>query len=376
MKNNLLESILYVEDEKIVQKDIAEILEDYCETLYLADDGKQGYAQFIKHNPELIITDIRMPFMTGIDMSKEIRKICKDVNIIFITAFNDTDYFQEAIELQVNGYILKPTKIKLLINKIEDITKQIYLKKELKQKEEMLIQQSKMASMGEMIGNIAHQWKQPLSVISAFASAIQIDCDMDTVEKDKIEECSQVTLDQIEYLSATIDDFKDFFKPSHSSQSFNLKKYIEKCINLVKAAFDSNTIELRENIDEKINSYGHPEYFIQAFINILNNAKDALKSIKNIEEKLVFICTIETKDEFVEMYIRDNAGGIPENIIDKVFDPYFTTKDKGTGLGLHITKSIITKNLNGKINVKNIEFIHNGVKYKGAEFKITLPLDK
>ncbi len=376
MGTNVLKSILYVEDEKTVQSDIAEILEDFCETLYIADDGKQGYAQFIKHKPELIITDIRMPYMDGIQMCKEIRKLTKDIHIIFITAFNDTEYFQEAIELQVDGYVLKPTKMNLLIKKIEDIAKHIDLKKELKDKEAMLIQQSKMAAMGEMLGNIAHQWRQPLSVISTYATGLEIDCDLDQLDNEKVRNCAQTTLEQVNYLSETIEEFKDFFKPTLSNQSYNLKTYIDKCVKLVDAAFNMNTIELIEQVDSNMNSYGHPEYFLQALINILNNAKDALKSVENIEEKLVFIFTVKINDNIIEIDIRDNAGGIPENIIDKIFDPYFTTKAEreGTGLGLHITKTIITKNLSGTITVENVEFIHHNVKYKGAQFSIKIPL--
>jgi len=135
-------------------------------------------------------------------------------------------------------------------------------------------------------------------------------------------------------------------------------------------------IKTIQEIDQKINSFGDPNQLIQAMINILNNAKDALSVASNLREKLVFILTVKEDDEKIIITIKDNAGGIPRNIINKVFEPYFTTKTKedGTGLGLYITHTIITKKLKGTIKVENEIFTHEGKEYKGACFTITLPL--
>lgn len=370
-------SILYVEDEKNVQEELAEVLEFYCENLYLADDGKQGLKQFIQYKPDIIITDIKMPIMDGIEMSKKIKEINKEQHIIFTTAFSDIDFFQEAIELQVDGYIIKPIDLTLLENKIESVIKNIKLKEELFEKEQMLLQTSKLASMGEMIGNIAHQWKQPLSIISTCASSLIIEHDLDQINKESVLARSENIMTQTEYLNNTINDFTDFFKPNDHNNNYNVKRFLDKCIDLVHSSFEANTIETMKEVDDKINSYGDPSQLTQAIINILNNAKDALKASEKLQKKLVFIVTAkEDNHNNIELIIKDNAGGIPENIIENVFDPYFTTKskDEGTGLGLYITKTIITKKLKGNIKVENEVFDFEGITYKGAKFTITLPL--
>lgn len=375
MKKKKLKSILYVEDEKLSQIDLADILEDFCDVLYTADDGKQGLILFKKYKPQVIISDIKMPFMNGIEMCREIRKLDKNIKIIFTTAFSDTSYFQEAIDLQVDGYILKPIEIDLLIKKIENIIEQINLEEELVKKDKLLIQQSKLASMGEMIGNIAHQWKQPLNIISMTTSDVLVHLDLNTpLNKDELREHCNNTMLQVEYLSKTIDDFRNFFKPNKPQMNYNLKEFFKNCLNLVNASFHDNMIETIEEIDDRINSFGHPEYLTQALINIFNNAKDAFDNAKDIQSKLVFVMIVKENNNEISIVIKDNAGGIPESIIDKIFDPYFTTKNNnGTGLGLYITHSIITESLNGLIYVENERFNYKGNEYKGAKFTIKLP---
>lgn len=380
MKNiNKVKSILYVEDEKNIQGELAEVIGMFCEELYLADDGVKGLEQYKEHQCDIVISDIKMPFMDGIEMSKKIKEINNNAHIVFTTAFSDVEYFQEALELQVDGYILKPMILQLLEKKIKAIIATINLAKELEQKDQMLIQQSKLASMGEMIGNIVHQWKQPLSGIAMTANNLKLDCQLDNIQKETLEDYADGILKQIEYLSNTMDDFKNFFKPSQNANlQFNLKEYIIKCVDLVDSAFYDSSIKTIKDIDDKINSYGDPRQLSQALINILNNAKDALNNAKGLQEKLVFIVTAKEDDKNnIVLKIQDNAGGIPESIIDKIFDPYFTTKGlEGTGLGLYITHTLITKNLKGEIYVKNEEVEFEGKKYKGASFVITLPLSK
>jgi signal transduction histidine kinase len=224
---------------------------------------------------------------------------------------------------------------------------------------------------------VVHQWNQPLAAISMTANNLKLDCVLDNIQKEASEHYADDILSQVKYLSKTVDDFRNFFKPSQdANMPYNLKEYIIKCVDLVGSSFYDNCIETISDIDEKINSYGNPNLFSQALINIFNNTKDALNSAKGIQEKLMFIVTVKEDDnDNIILTIKDNAGGIPQSIIGNVFNPYFTTKaEKGTGLGLYITHSIITKNLKGKIYVKNEEFEFEGKRYKGAKFVITLPL--
>ena len=370
-------SILYVEDEKGVQEVLSEVLEMFCETLYTADDGFQGIELFHKHQPDIVITDIKMPVMDGIEMAKKIKEKSSDVSIVFCTAFSDADYFVEAIEMQADGYLLKPIDLKALEKKVLSIIDSIELKKELLEKEEMLIQSSKMAAMGEMIGNIAHQWRQPLAIMSAEAMNIKLDHELNgEISYESSLSFADNVLEQSRYLSHTIDDFRSFFNPKSEDEGYNLKESLDKCIQLVGASFNDNMISIIHNIDEKINSYGDKNRLLQAIINILNNAKDALVAAAELREKLVFIFTAEEdENNNIVIVIKDNAGGIPEKILPRIFEPYFTTKHKaqGTGLGLYITYTIVTKNLTGTIKAENEVFEHEGVSYKGAKFTITLP---
>ena len=376
MKNNL--TILYVEDEKGVQDNLSKFLKHFSSELYLASNGKDGLELYKQYNPDIVISDIQMPIMDGIEMTKAIKQINMDQYVIFTTAFNDNDFFIEAIELQVEGYILKPIDLDKLEEKIIHLYKQIEAKKDLQVKKNMLIQQSKLASMGEMIGNIAHQWRQPLSIISTAASGALIEKEYGTFTDEKFKSEMNMIVKSCNYLSETIDDFRNFFKNGKGSIKANLKEFIEKSLNLTTPAFKDNFIKVIQDIDLEINVYGDKNQLSQVIINILNNAKDALKSINNIQDKMLLISTKKINNDYITITIQDNAGGIPEDIKDKIFEPYFTTKhqSQGTGLGLYIAHQIIVENLSGSMVAQNEEYEYEGKKYKGAKFILTLPIYK
>ena len=239
-------------------------------------------------------------------------------------------------------------------------------------KDQMLYQQSKMASMGEMIGNIAHQWRQPITIISMWANNIIVDIDMDTIDNDNMRDYAKHINEQTNHLSQTIDDFRNFFIPNKNKTTFTLKSSIEKIISLLMASFKTHNIEVIENI-QKIEITALENELMQAILNIVKNAKDILITMPQEKRRLIFI-NIYKQNKNIVIEIKDNGGGIPKDIIDKVFEPYFTTKHKsqGTGIGLYMTESIITKHLHGEVNVENIEYVYEDKKYVGALFKIVL----
>jgi PAS domain S-box-containing protein len=246
---------------------------------------------------------------------------------------------------------------------------------ELKDKEKILIQQSKMAAMGEMLENIAHQWRQPLSVISTASTGIKLKSELKLLDKKELEEAMNSINGSAQYLSQTIDNFKTFFDPSNSkNKECNISDILNKTLKLLDSQFKSRSIKIIKNIDSnKIVSIENE--IIQALVNILNNARDILE-LKDEEIKLIFINSYE-KDNILYVEILDNAGGIDEEFLDKVFEPYFTTKhqSQGTGIGLYMSEEIIRNHLNGTIKVKNETYDFDGIKYKGAKFTIELPLD-
>lgn len=239
----------------------------------------------------------------------------------------------------------------------------------------IIAQQAKMAAMGEMIGNIAHQWRQPLSSISTSATGMKLQKELNILEdKFLIEGLEQIN-NSVQYLSTTIDDFRNFYKPDKNKKEFRILETINKVINLVDLQFRSNGITIIKNgQDVKINSFENE--LIQVLINILNNARDELIKKDKDYEKLIFIDVLKNQKNLL-VQIKDNAGGIPTDIITRIFEPYFTTKNQsqGTGIGLYMSREIISKSMNGEINTKNVTFEYEGKSYEGALFEIIIPID-
>ncbi|MFW2605077.1 cache domain-containing protein [Aliarcobacter butzleri] len=246
-------------------------------------------------------------------------------------------------------------------------------KKELDNKQAILYQQSKMAAMGEMIGNIAHQWRQPLSIITTATSGMVLQKQMGVLTDEFFFEASDRINHSAQYLSETIDDFRNFFIPNKEKSKVNLIEIFKKTLDLISAQFSSKDIEIIKNI-EGVEFESYENELIQALINILNNSRDEL--IKKDGERFIFVDAFE-KDNFINIIIKDNAGGVIKENLDKIFEPYFTTKYKsqGTGIGLYMTEEIITKHLNGTICVENVEFTYNEKEYFGAEFTIRIDLN-
>ena len=262
----------------------------------------------------------------------------------------------------------------LYVIDFNDITNDVIQKKELKKQSDIIINQTKMAALGEMIGNIAHQWRQPLCTISACASGMQLQKDYDLLTDELFQESCELITENTEYLSQTIDTFRDFIKGENKKELFNLKNELNKTINLLQGLITNHNINIVVNISEDIEINTTKNELTQCLVNIFNNAKDILNDRK-VEEKYIFIDN-KLNDKDIEIIIKDNAGGIEEDVLPKIFEPYFTTKHKsqGTGLGLNMTYNLIVNGMGGYIKAKNVEYEYENKKYKGAQFTITLPL--
>lgn len=258
------------------------------------------------------------------------------------------------------------------IDEKKEITKhlQMLVKEEIAKNEEkqrLLIQQNKLASMGEMIGAIAHQWRQPLNNISLIIHFIR-----DNVKNEKFQdEMLDIYIDrakeQITYMSETIDDFRDFYKPSKNRSSFEVQKAIYSTIDIMQTQIKKNDIEINIKGDIVFID-GYENEFKQAILNILTNAKDAIKSQKLINQNLKgkIDITISQKNKLILITIFNNGGNASTDILERMFEPYFTTKfeDKGTGIGLYMTKTIIETSMNGAITAQNTA--------EGMQFNITI----
>ncbi len=223
----------------------------------------------------------------------------------------------------------------------------------LRQNEQLLIQQSRQAAMGEMIGNIAHQWRQPLNALGLVLQNMQFEHQMGTLDDDFMNRSVDKGKKLTQIMSKTIDDFRNFFKANKLKEHFKIAEVINNTIDLVEASFKNNSIEIKTKLDKNIEFVGHPSEFSQVVLNILSNAKDAL--IEHKEKDRVVNIETYLSEKIVTIKISDNAGGIPKGVIEKIFEPYFTTKEegKGTGIGLYMSKTIIETNMSGKISVEN-----------------------
>ena len=370
-------TLLYVEDDLETKEGMFILLKKYLKEIYCANDGEEGLSLYKDKMPDIVLSDIAMPKMNGLELSEKIKEINPNQNIILLTAFNETNFLKQAINIGIDKYIVKPVKREYLFNTLESIAKLLQSDIDKKNLENIIQVQSKVAAMGEMVSNIAHQWRQPLNVVSAIASGIRFDLEYDNVDKNKIVSSIDDILFQVNYLSQTIDDFRNFFKPDNSSmkQNFSIKNTILKVINLSKESFKSTFINIVPNIED-FEIYQNENQFVQVLINIFNNAKDAF-TITNLPTDRYFFIDTKIKEDSIEIILKDNAGGIKEDVINKIFEPYFTTKHQslGTGVGLYMSNQIIQKQFNGTIEVSNQEFEFDGKIHKGAQFKIILALN-
>ena len=273
---------------------------------------------------------------------------------------------QKVFPIKISFGIKIEKNSKIVVANIQDITQE-------KEKDALIMEQSRFAAMGEMIGNIAHQWRQPLSSISTIASGAKLRYNNNILSDEELNETFVKIQEHTKHLSKTIDDFRDFFRHNKVEELFNVCDVIEKSITLTEASYKDHNIQLRYiKSKDKIMLMGNSGELSQVFLNILNNSKDALLE-KDIKDKLVSF-NMDEIDGYVVIKIIDNAGGIPEDIIERVFDPYFTTKHKsqGTGIGLFMSKKIIMQKFDGEITVKNRKYKFDNKTYVGAEFVITI----
>ena len=245
---------------------------------------------------------------------------------------------------------------------------------EIRRKENLLAEQTKLAAMGEMMGNIAHQWRQPLNIISITASGTKIKKELDLLTDEFLLDSLKQISDTTAHLSDTIDVFKDFFKDNKEKSLFNLSQNISNTLSLLESILKENRILVNLNLDNDIYIYNFANEFSQAIINILHNANDAIKNKLDADDiRIINISTRQEKNKAI-IEITDNAGGIAKDVIKKIFEPYFTTKHKyqGTGLGLYMTHKIIKMSMKGSISVSNKKVIFEDKTYKGANFRISL----
>lgn len=383
--------ILIVEDDpshaELLQRsfdDLPEFSIAICETLASARQ------QIESTPPDLVLTDYLLPDGAG----KDLLNIMPDQYPVVVMTSHGTE--QIAVELMKAGaidYIVKspdsfdqmPQVVRRALREwrlrcahrkaqrdlaemnatlerrvAEEVAKNL-------EKDRLLAHQARLAAMGEMLRDIAHQWRQPLNNIALMVQNICLEHETGELSSESCQAQVGQCLETLKYLSETINLFRTFYQPDHSPQPFSLQAAVESAAQLMRPGIEASGIKLQLTAATEAMVQGYRNEFVNAVINIINNAREALAEHRPAEP------TIEL--ELAEigrqavLRIRDNGGGIPPEITDKIFDPYFTTKFKsqGTGIGLYMARTIIETGMGGSISAQN----RNG----GAEFTISFPLD-
>ena len=334
----------------------------------------------LKKDDAYLIKDKKI-YIKAMKMGKQILDVAFIVKPDATLSFKKDDYKLVAIVMfslfllafPLSYMLSRPTEYiyKRLVQKRKELRKQakslekIVEEKTIEnaKKDRLIIHQARLAELGEMIGNIAHQWRHPLTRLSLVLQNINAFSKKEKLSKEKLNEMIKVANEQIFFMSDTIDNFKDFYKPSSENDYFKLKDAYKKVMHIIGYDLKHKNIKIiyKENCNVEI--YGDVNQISQVLMNLISNAKDALieNSISNPKIEI----TIECLEEGYSIKISDNAGGIKKENLDKIFEPYFSTKSHGTGIGLYMVASIIESKFNGSINVENQD--------NGALFIIKIP---
>lgn len=337
----------------------------YFQTAYLmygaAFCGFVSALMFVPHDEFRIIWFYLLAFaayITGGIRAGNSVSIISIFTIIIINSFYELNLSSAAIISAVLGLMIASLFFRAYTKKITDFEKDII------EQEDFLISQSRFAAMGEMMSMIAHQWRQPLSTTTMMIAQKRIESLMDGTESNKYDKILNDISDTMVYLSDTIDDFQTYFKPEKSTKVIEVNTLIERVEQFIESRLKISGVKLHigKVPNESLNIYVNE--VVQVLINILNNAIDILEE-RDVKEGKIWI-TVDNMDENLTICIEDNAGGVDEEILDRIFEPYFSTKSKnGTGLGLYMSKMIIDNHANGILSVLNTD--------NGARFSVVIP---
>jgi PAS domain S-box-containing protein len=326
---------------------IIDVSQAFCEISGYTKEELIGRNHNIIRHPDMpkeAFRDLWNKIQNGHGWSGKVKNLKKDGGFYWVYAHIEPLYNANG---EVDSYIsirLDITESELLQEKVKEEEEKHRLTQELMQ------QQSRLAQMGEMLSMIAHQWRQPLTAITATTSTLQVKAMSGTLEQKKIIELAQKINDYSQHLSTTINDFRNFFKITKHKQNTDFKSIVNSVLSIIESTLYSNNISLRIEEKEPLESlYTYNNEIKQVILNLIKNAEDALieKKIDNPE----IIIEIDGRT----LTVRDNAGGIPKEILPKIFDPYFSTKleKDGTGLGLYMSKIIIEEHCEGRLTVEN-----------------------
>ena len=345
----LSKSILIVDDSRTNILLLESMLENRGYTsVYSCLSAKEAYNLLDEFSIDIILLDVNMPGIDGIEACKTIKKIPKhkQIPIIMVTADDSDKNLEDSFNAGASDFVTKPVNFITLSTRM----KNLFL---LKEKDKLILNQTRSSAMSEIIEVLAHQWRQPLAAISSTAINIQVSKELDNLSDTELNEnMSKINKYALE-LSKTINEIRDISKQDKLPQESNINDLINKAINFIKKSYSSKDIEITSNLSDIKNIKLCPNEFVRVLLNILLNSQEAfLTTAQDIEKRKIHLTSMQNNNT-AKIIIKDNAGGINEKDIKKVFDPYFSTKKEknGTGLGLYSCKQIIKEHLGGKIEI-------------------------
>jgi DNA-binding response OmpR family regulator len=381
------EKIFVIDDSKFICNQVRKILEPRNYEVAYALNAKEGLARLKEEGTSLLVLDMELPDMHGLEVLEHIRKDpqLRSLPVVVLSGRATPDVIREALKNGASDFMKKPfvfeefvlkvdlwidycNKGKELEEKSEALRKmnenlQQLVEEEVEKnrvKERLLFMQSRHAQMGEMIAMIAHQWRQPLNAIGSAVSLMRQKIRMGRFDEQMAEDIAMKIQRYVEYLSETIDDFRNFFKPDNEKSVTDFDTITRKALDLTGDSLASRGISIRKEIGRADTFVAYENELVQVVINLLKNAEDVLVE-RRVEKPTITIAIDGDK-----LQVRDNGGGIEDEVIERIFDPYFSTKSKkeGTGLGLYMVKLIVEEHCGGRVSVRNVD--------GGAEFTIDM----
>lgn len=358
-------TVLIVEDEEACRKRIIPLLRRRFKEVYVAHNGEEGLLLYKEYRPEIVISDIRMPIMNGLEMAHNIHALNPHTGIIFTTAYNDSDYLLEAINTGGEGFIVKPIEVHKLEEALKRVALRLYFDIQHERERLSTYEKMKFKTLSLLIHNIAHYWRQPLSsAVISFDTMAHLFAE-GTLTKEEGIGFNRRGQEALMSLSKTIDFFTFMFEMDEYAQEFSLNEAIITVIDMLNPGFQDSHVCIRYELpssDEKIRNMYHP--FCNILVELLVNAYEAYE---RQEEKVLcrdIIVTLTRDNGYVCVSVKDFAGGLKQREAEHLFEPYITTKapSKHAGLGLFSVKNTIENFLQGTISYYPLE--------EGSEFRV------
>ena len=379
--------ILLVEDDKnhadLMRTSLQDAPEEY--RLEIAATLGQARAAIDRLAPDLVLTDYRLPDGEGSDLLVTVKGLCP---VVLMTSQGNEQVAVDAMKAGVLDYVVKSAEKLTEISHVaqrslrewtsiqerkraEEELKRLHKNLEaqveemvadLRRKDVAIIQQNRMAAMGEMLGNIAHQWRQPLNTISLIVQSVQLEYDSGTLTSEEMHKDIHEVIEVLQHMSRTIDDFRNFFQEDKIKRDFSISTAVTNSMELVSASLKDHNVLVEIEADDEVTATGYQNEYAQVLLNIISNSCDACLERCVVNPSILI--RIARENGRSVLYVRDNCGGIPDDVLPKIFDPYFTTRgpDKGTGIGLYMSRTIIEQNMGGRLTARNVD--------GGAEFRI------